>query len=145
MGGLLAEFLYADEFARQTFLGMVTLGTPHHCSPFSLPKMYREMASHQALPMLKYILYWGISNNFASAIPSPTGKSLAVDPFTDFTPSVFTVGHRCLAFDGFDEEIPTRTYTLPFKVGKEAKSLTETLSKEDRLCVPCGDSKLYNY
>jgi len=145
MGGLLAEFLYADEFSRKTFLGMVTLGTPYHGSPFAIPKMYREMASHQALPTLKYIMYWGVSNNFAATIPSPTGQNLAVDPFTDFTPSVFTVGHRCLAFDGFDGEIPTRTYTLPFTVGQEARQLTETLSENDRLCVPCQYSKLYTY
>jgi pimeloyl-ACP methyl ester carboxylesterase len=145
MGGLLAEVLYADEFSRRTFLGIITLGTPHHGSPFAIPKMYREMASRQAFPTLKYILYWGVSNNFASAIPSPTGKNNAVDPFTDFSPNVFTVGHRCLAFDGFDGEIPTRTYTLPFIVGEEAQQLTETLSRDDRLCVPCQDSKLYTY
>lgn len=145
MGGLLSEFLYADEFSRKTFLGMVTLGTPHHGSPFAIPKMYRELASHQALPTLKYILYWGVSNNFVSTIPSPTGQNLIVDPFTDFTPSVFTIGHRCLAFDGFDGEIPTRTYTLPFIVGQEAAPLTETLSTGDRLCVPCQYSKLYTY
>jgi len=145
MGGLLAEFLYADEFSRKTFLGMITLGTPYHGSPYAIPKMFREMVSHQAFPTLKYIMYWGVSNNFVSAIPSPTGQNLVVDPFTDFTPSVFTVGHRCLAFDGFDGEIPTRTYTLPFTVGKDAVRLTETLSNEDRLCVPCQYSKLYNY
>ncbi|MBI2644933.1 hypothetical protein HYW94_02030 [Candidatus Uhrbacteria bacterium] len=145
MGGLLAEFLYADEMERKTFLGMVTLGTPYHGSPFAIPKMFREMASHQALPTLKYTLYWGVSNNFVSTIPSPTGENRVVDPFVDFSPVVFTIGHRCLAFDGFGGEIPTRTYTLPFIVGEEKKELTETLSSQDRLCVPCQYSKLYTY